>query len=684
LTYTEGMRLNSPMSELKGVGDSTAKLFAVLGIKTVGDLIDYYPRRYEDYSIVTPIKRLRPGPVTIEAVIKQASGRYVRRGLHITEAVASDDTDSTRLVWFNQPYRAAALKAGQRYFISGQYELSYRRFAIMNPSVEMASDFPVNTARILAVYRETKGLGSRQIRLAVQQTLPLFKKIKESLPAWIVKEQGLLGRGEALAAIHQPDSTAQLEAARRRLGFEEVFCLSLASLLNKRENQHETALAIPFEEQSARDFVKHLPFKLTNAQRRVVWQAYQDLQKPQPMNRLIEGDVGSGKTVVATMVALMALEQGWQVAFMAPTELLARQHADTIHELLRPLGKAGLVDLLVGSLNSAQKAKARAAIAAGQAQFIIGTQALIQEQVDMHKLALVIVDEQHRFGVEQRKTLMAKAGHMPHVLSLTATPIPRSLALTLYGELDISVLAEKPPGRQPVVTQLVSPNARARLYTKIDAELAAGRQMFVVCPVITDSEILDVHSAESVYEQLHRHEFKHRRIGLLHGQLKPADKQKIMRQFVEHQLDILVATTVIEVGVDVPNATIMLIESPERFGLAQLHQLRGRIGRAHHRGYCYLMLSDSKPPGRRLRALEQSTDGFKLAELDLDLRGPGAIYGTSQHGQLDLRIAKLSDTQLIAAARADAKRLIDQDENLLQYKQLMKTVKRLRAVTNLN
>ena len=684
MTYTEGMRLNSPMSELKGVGDSTAKLFAVLGIKTVGDLIDYYPRRYEDYSIVTPIKRLRPGPVTIEAVIKQASGRYVRRGLHITEAVASDDTDSTRLVWFNQPYRAAALKAGQRYFISGQYELSYRRFAIMNPSVEMASDFPVNTARILAVYRETKGLGSRQIRLAVQQTLPLFKKIKESLPAWIVKEQGLLGRGEALAAIHQPDSTAQLEAARRRLGFEEVFCLSLASLLNKRENQHETALAIPFEEQSARDFVKHLPFKLTNAQRRVVWQAYQDLQKPQPMNRLIEGDVGSGKTVVATMVALMALEQGWQVAFMAPTELLARQHADTIHELLRPLGKAGLVDLLVGSLNSAQKAKARAAIAAGQAQFIIGTQALIQEQVDMHKLALVIVDEQHRFGVEQRKTLMAKAGHMPHVLSLTATPIPRSLALTLYGELDISVLAEKPPGRQPVVTQLVSPNARARLYTKIDAELAAGRQMFVVCPVITDSEILDVHSAESVYEQLHRHEFKHRRIGLLHGQLKPADKQKIMRQFVEHQLDILVATTVIEVGVDVPNATIMLIESPERFGLAQLHQLRGRIGRAHHRGYCYLMLSDSKPPGRRLRALEQSTDGFKLAELDLDLRGPGAIYGTSQHGQLDLRIAKLSDTQLIAAARADAKRLIDQDENLLQYKQLMKTVKRLRAVTNLN
>ncbi len=678
------MSLSSPLTELKGVGETLAQKFAVLGLKTVADLIDYYPRRYEDYSEVTPVKSLRPGMVTVEAVIKQATGRYVRRGLHITEAVASDPTGSVRLVWFNQPYRAAALKAGQPYFIAGQYELSHQRFAIMNPSVEIASDLPVNTARILAVYRETKGLTSRQIRLALQQLLPVIADLSETLPPGIVAEQKLISHAEALHALHVPESGDQLEAARRRLGFEEVFQLSLASLLNKRENQSETALAIPFKQQLARDFVKHLSFKLTDGQRRSIWQAYQDMQRPQPMNRLVEGDVGSGKTVVAAMVALMVLAQDMQVALMAPTELLARQHAATIYGLLKPLKREAEVVLLVGSLKPADKLRARQAIADGKARFIIGTQALIQEQVDMHKLALVIIDEQHRFGVEQRKTLMAKAGHMPHVLSLTATPIPRSLALTLYGELDISVLPDKPAGRQPVITELVAPGAQARLYAKLDSELAAGRQMFVVCPLITESGVVDANSAEKVYEQLRLHEFKHRHVGLMHGKLKAADKQAVMERFVRGELDILVSTTVIEVGVDIPNASIMLIESPERFGLAQLHQLRGRIGRGGHQGYCYLVLSDSRPPTKRLRALQSSSDGFKLAELDLELRGPGAIYGVSQHGQLDLRIAQLSDTKLIAAARQEATKLLDSGEDLLQYKQLMQNVTRLRAVTNLN
>jgi ATP-dependent DNA helicase RecG len=493
-----------------------------------------------------------------------------------------------------------------------------------------------------------------------------------------------MSHARAVAEIHMPYTASRLKHARRRLGFEEVFSLSLASLLNKQENQTEKALSIPFDEKLARDFVGHLAFRLTDGQRRIIWQIYLDLKKTQPMNRLVEGDVGSGKTVVATMAALMPLAQGWQVALMAPTELLARQHADTIHGLLKPLGRADSAVLLVGSMPAAQKARARKAIAEGKAEFIIGTQALIQEQVDMHKLALIIIDEQHRFGVDQRKTLMAKAGHMPHVLSLTATPIPRSLALTLYGELDISVLAEKPAGRQPVVTEIVSPNARVRLYAKIDKELAAGRQMFVVCPLIADSTALSVKSAEKVYEEIRRKDFKHRRVGLLHGKLKPAEKQAIMQKFVAGELDILVSTTVIEVGVDVPNASIMLIESSERFGLAQLHQLRGRIGRGADQGYCYLLTSDSGAPGRRLRALESSHDGFKLAELDLELRGPGAIYGTSQHGQLDLRIAKLSDVQLIADARASAQAFIDTGEDLLQYKELAKTVNRLRAVTNLN
>jgi ATP-dependent DNA helicase RecG len=678
------MRLDSPVMELRGVGEAGAKKFAVLGIKKVADLVDYYPRRYEDYSVVTTISQLRPGPVTIEAVIKQAKGRYVRRGLHVTEAIASDETGSVRLVWFNQPYRADALKAGRQYYISGQYELSHQRFAIMNASVEMVSDFTLSTARILSVYRETKGLTSRQIRAAVQQVLPLIRPLPETLPLWIIEKHKLMGRGEALAALHFPESLAQLQAARQRLGFEEVFRLSLASLLNKQANQREAALAIPFKEKLARDFVKHLPFALTSAQRRTIWQIYLDLQKAQPMNRLVEGDVGSGKTVVATMAALMALAQGWQVAFMAPTELLARQHAETIYKLLTALGYERQVTLLVGSLKPAEKRQAHNAIKEGKAGFIIGTQALIQEKVDMHKLALIVVDEQHRFGVEQRKALMAKAGHMPHVLSLTATPIPRSLALTLYGELDVSVLDEKPPGRQPIMTEIISPNSLAHLNEKIEQQLTAGRQMFVVCPVITESETLEVNSAEAVYERLRSRDFKHRRVGLLHGKLKPVEKQTVMEQFVAHELDILVATTVIEVGVDVPNATIMLVESAERFGLAQLHQLRGRIGRGGHQGYCYLLLSDSRPPTRRLRALESSQDGFRLAELDLQLRGPGAIYGTMQHGQLDLRIAKLTDTQLIAAARTDAQRLIDEEENLLKYKELMKHVSRLRAVTNLN
>lgn len=676
--------MGSPLTDLNGIGDAVASKFALLGLKTVGDLLDYYPRRYEDYSDITDIAHMTPGVVTIEAVIKQAKGRYVRRGMHITEAVASDSSGSVRLIWFNQPYRAGAIKSGRKYFISGQYQLSRQRFAIMNPGMEMSSDFPVNTARILAIYRETKGVTSRQIRQAIKQSLPLIDELPETLPDWIIKKEKLISHAEAIRAIHLPESSKQLEAAQRRLGFEEVFALSLASLLNKQENQTEEALKIDFNEALAKDFVKHLPFSLTDAQRKTTWQIYQDMQKEHPMNRLVEGDVGAGKTVVATMAALMVLARQKQVALMAPTELLARQHAETIHRLLEPLGYNDGVVLLVGGMTPSQKSKAREAIASGRAGFMVGTQALIQEQVDMHQLALIIIDEQHRFGVEQRKTLMAKAGHMPHVLSLTATPIPRSLALTLYGELDISVLNQKPADRLPIITEIVSPNSKAQLYKKIDAELAKGRQMFVVCPLITDSTVLDVNSAESVYEQLSTGEFKHRRVGLLHGKMKPAEKQAVMEKFLKHDLDILVSTTVIEVGVDVPNASIMLVEGSERFGLAQLHQLRGRVGRGKDQGYCYLLLSDSSAPSKRLRALESSNDGFRLAELDLELRGPGAIYGTSQHGQLDLRIAKLSDTHLIAAARQAAHDFIDKGEDLLKYKQLDNIVKRLRAVTNLN
>jgi ATP-dependent DNA helicase RecG len=678
------MQGTSAITAIKGVGEAVATKFAVLGIRTIGELVQTFPRRYEDFSEVTPIKKLRPGTVTIQAVIKQAKGRYVRRGMHITEAVASDDTDSVRLVWFNQPYREGALKPGQPYFISGLYELSHQRFAIMNPSAELVSDFPVNTARIVPKYRETKGLTSNQIRRAVREVLPVIAAEPETLPPWLLKREKLMPRAEALCTMHFPDNAKALEAAKQRLAFEEVFELTLASLLNKYELLQDTALAIPFDQELAKRFVASLPFTLTDGQRKVIWRIYQDMQQTQPMNRLVEGDVGSGKTVVATMAALMAMADGYQVAFMAPTELLARQHAETVFSLLEPLGMHDKVALLVGGLSAAQKKQAQTHIASGEAQFIIGTQALIQEKVDMHKLGLVVVDEQHRFGVEQRKKLMAKAGHMPHLLALTATPIPRSLALTLYGELDVSIIAAKPAGRQPILTEICSPNSRAQLYKKIDTELENGRQMFVVCPLITESATMNANAAEQVYEDFSKRSFKHRRVGLLHGKMKPVEKQAIMERFVRHELDILVSTTVIEVGVDVPNASVMLIEAADRFGLAQIHQLRGRVGRGGHRGYCYLMMSDSSAPPKRLRALERMNDGFRLAELDLELRGPGAIYGTMQHGQLDLRVARLTDTNLIVAARAAAEYFLEQKEDLGHYPLLHEHVMRLRAVTNLN
>lgn len=683
------MELASPIEQLKGVGEEISKKLALLGLFKVQDLIDFYPRRYEDYSVVSAVAKIRPGTVTVKAQIKQAKGRYVRRGLHITEAVASDDSSSVRLIWFNQPYRAAALKSAQDYYISGQFELSRQQFAIMNPSVELASDFPINTARIVPVYKQTKGLTSQQIRRLVRECLPLIRSLDETLPAWLVNDQRLISRAEAVEAMHFPSSSKNLAEAKMRLGYEEIFELSLASLLNKQDLQTELAPAVVFNQKVARDFVKHLPFQLTDAQRKAVWQIYQDMQKTVPMNRLVEGDVGSGKTAVAAMAAVMVMcaKDGHlrkQVALMAPTEILARQHAETLYELFKPLGLAEKVGLLVGSLSAQQKTKAHKSITEGKIQFIVGTHALIQEKVDMHNLELIIIDEQHRFGVEHRKALMAKAGHMPHVLSLTATPIPRSLALTLFGELDISILDTKPPGRQPITTKICSPNSRTQLNESIKKELSAGRQMFVVCPLISESTILDANSAEKIYEQFSQRDFKQFKIGLLHGKLKPVEKNNIMEKFVNHEFDILVSTTVIEVGVDVPNASVMLIEAAERFGLAQIHQLRGRVGRGNHPSFCYLMMTDSAAPSRRLRMLESSDDGFKLAEYDLELRGPGAIYGALQHGQLDLRVAQLGDAKLIAAARQAAERFLEIGENLLQYKTLSAHVKRLRTVTNLN
>ena len=645
------MDLRSPLQHVKGVGPAVAEKLKTLKLETVEDLLLNFPRKYEDYSELIPIGQIKQGQVSVQGRVTQVAGRYVRRGLHITEAIISDETGSLRVVWFNQPYRATAIKKDAEYFLSGNFELSNRRFVLMNPSMELVSSFPTNTARVIPVYRETIGLKSHVIRKLIRELAPLIDSLPESMPDWLMVTFRLMPRAQAVFAVHFPKDVEDLARARARLGFEEVFYLTLASLLNKYELYTEHSLTIPFDEALIKEFVSSLPFPLTDAQRRVAWQIFKDLEKTQPMNRLVEGDVGSGKTIVAAMAAIETIAAGYQVSLMAPTEILARQHQETLNAIFQNFHPLPLkAELLVSGIKSPDKTRIKDAVKSGATRLVVGTHALIEEDVDMHKLGLVIIDEQHRFGVDQRKKLQAKAGHMPHVLSMTATPIPRTLALTLYGELDISVIDELPPGRKPVKTEIHSPNSRSQLYKQIDEQIEAGRQVFVVCPLISESDNLGVTSVEQEYEKLQKTIFKHRRIGLLHGKLKSDEKEQIIASFARHELDILIATTVIEVGVNIPNASVMLIEGAERFGLAQLHQLRGRVGRSSHQAYCFLVPSNSKEPSQRLRALESSTDGFRLAEFDLELRGPGAIYGTRQSGILDLRIAKLTDTKLIAAA----------------------------------
>lgn len=679
----DGSQSNLSIEAVKGVGPAMAQNLASAGIRTVSDLIEYFPRKYEDYSNLTPIKALKPGPVSFSAKINQVNGRYIRRGMHITEAIASDESGSVRLIWFNQPYRTKQFKAEMRYFVSGKFTFARQRLAVMNPSVELASDFPINTARIVPVYPQTKGLKSTQIRKLIKNIAQQITAAPEFLPKWLVADNALIPRGQAVFEMHFPSSMSRLEQARKRLGFDELFELNLASLLNKQELHRLKSPVIAFEQSVAVQAASHLPFQLTPGQKKVTWDIYQDLAKPHPMNRLLEGDVGSGKTVVAAMAAVMAIHHGYQVAYLAPTELLARQHAETIQQILDPLGFGASISLLVGSQTAHQKSLLKEHLTAEHVKIVVGTHALLQDDVSIPKLGLVIIDEQHRFGVSQRQKLQRQLGYMPHMLSMTATPIPRTLALTLYGELEVSILKHKPANRLAVKTKLIQPSDQPAMWQQVEGQINKGRQVFVVCPHIQESDVVPAKAVETVYSEL-RQRFKNYRVGLLHGKLPAPEKNAAMEAFVQHKVDILVSTTVVEVGVDVPNATVMVIESADRFGLAQLHQLRGRVGRSNHQGFCYLLLPDNNPPSDRLRALEQSQDGFALAELDLQRRGPGAIYGTYQHGALDLRVTRLDDVELINQARQAAKAFMDKAENLLDYKQLYERVKAVQAVTNLN
>jgi ATP-dependent DNA helicase RecG len=676
------MNLVSPLEKVKGVGVKTGEQFTLAGLRTVDDLIHFLPRAHEDFSEVVQIANIHPGKSTIKARCEKIATRPVRRGLRITTATLADDTGKLQAVWFNQPYRETQLKAGDEFFFSGEFEFNYNKYQLSNSSAEKVSDMPVQTDRLLPVYRSIRGLKSQLVRKILSELRPLMTMLPETLPASVVKDEKLISYSDALLGMHFPKTSDDIKQARERLAFEELFELLLASQFNREENAKLTGWHIPFDQKIVKEFVSQLPFELTGAQRRAAWEIIQDFELKIPMNRLLQGDVGSGKTVVAGLAARQAAHAGFQSALMAPTEILASQHAETLSKLLGPLGLS--VGLLTGSVKGAARKTLYDQIANGSVDVVVGTHALIQESVKFHKLGFVVIDEQHRFGVKQRQELLKKSEHMPHLLAMTATPIPRSLALTVYGELDVSILNELPKGRKPIATKIWSPNSRPQLYELIDKELAAGRQGYVICSLIDENPDNELKSVQTEFKRLQNSLFKHRKIGLLHGKLKPAEKDEVMGKFASGELDILVSTTVVEVGVDVPNATVMMIEDADRFGLSQLHQLRGRVGRSSHQSYCYLVTSDSSKPTQRLREIEKSNDGFYLAEADLKLRGPGEIYGRAQHGALNLQIATLSDTKLIARAQKQAKLFVKRGEDLLQYKQLAAQVEQYQRLTTLN
>lgn len=677
------MDLSSSLDLVKGVGPKTAEQLSAAGLTTVRDLIYFLPRKHEDFSELTSISDIKPGKATVKARVDSISTKTVRRGLKITTATLSDDSGKLMAVWFDQPYRVKQLSGSKdEFYFSGEFGFSGGRYQMSNPSAETVKDLPLQTDRILPIYRAVKGLKSQVVRKVLAELKPLITMLPDSLPSDIVIRQKLMNLSEALLAQHFPARTEDVQLSRERLAFEELFGLILASQMNKDENSKLKGYVMPFEREVVKNFVERLPFQLTDAQRRAAWDILQDFEKATPMNRLLQGDVGSGKTVVAGLVACQAASHGYQTAVMAPTEILAGQHAETLHKLLGDFGVR--VGLLTGSVKGAARKTINQQITNGEVDIVVGTHALIQETVQFHRLGFVVIDEQHRFGVDQRQALLKKSDLLPHLLSMTATPIPRSLALTLYGELDVSVLNELPKNRLAIKTEITSPNSRAQTYAAIDAEIAAGRQAYVICTLIDDDSANEKKSVEAEYKKLSQSTFRHRSIGLLHGKMKPSEKEQVMREFADGKLDILVSTTVVEVGVDVPNATVILIENADHFGLSQLHQLRGRVGRGVHQSYCYLMMSDSSRPTQRMREIARSNDGFYLAEVDLKLRGPGEVYGRAQHGALNLQIATLADTKLMSRAQIEAKRFVEEGRDLLQYRELAQTVNYYRRLTTLN
>jgi len=697
---------DTPIAKLPRINERYLKKFHKLGLNTVRDLLYHFPHRYDDFSKIITIDELKLNETaTIQGEVLKIENIYTfRKRITITEALIKDRTASVKTIWFNQPFLIKNIREGKKISLSGKYTIGKNGPYISNPSYELMTLGKVltHTAGLVPIYPETTGLSSRFLRYYIKLILPTIGQIKEFIPWDILKTQKLPNIQTALKNIHFPKNLKSAEEAKKRFTFEELFLLQLFVIKQKLKLRKENAFSIPFNKNLIKKFVDSLPFKLTDAQRKSAWEIFLDIGKNQPMNRLLQGDVGSGKTVVAAAAALEVAKTGFQVAFMAPTEILAQQHFKEINKLLKGF------DVEIGLLTGSEKKTS------SKTKIFVGTHALIQKSVKFKNLALVIVDEQHRFGVEQRAKLI-RGEKMPHLLSMTATPIPRTLALTIYGDLDISLINEMPKGRQKIITKIVPPNERESAYEFIRQEVKKGRQVFVICPRIEPSNHSDnssdsrkllwaeVKAVKEEYEKLATKIFPDLKVAMIHGKMSAKDKQKVMEDFsgrksednksaqqserirsrrCSGKTDILVSTSVIEVGIDIPNATVMMIEGADRFGLAQLHQFRGRVGRGEHQSYC-LLFSTSGKTTTRLRAVVKCDNGFELAEKDMEIRGPGQFYGVAQSGLPDLAMDSLKDLNLIKAVRQEAINLLKKDLELISYPLLAEKLTQFKQTIHL-
>lgn len=698
------MNLSTPIKELSGVGPIYEKRLKRMGITRVRDLLFHFPREYQDFSKITSISKIREGQVYClkGKILDIKARRSWKRKMSIAEGMLKDKTGALRLLWFNQPYIVANLHKEDEVYLVGRVIRGKNGILLSNPSYEKIDKEggPVHAGRLVSVYPETAGISSRWIRYMVKRILDQLTTVPETLPKEILQNRNIPEFREAIQQVHFPDSKKEAALATKRFAFEELFYILLFVLTERRRLSEVKAVSIPFSPEMIKRLTDKLSFKLTNAQRKAAWHILKDMEKPRPMNRLLEGDVGSGKTIVAAMAALSVIRAGHQVVLLAPTEILAKQHFRTLGQFLTRFRMD--IGLLTGKEDkfisrklpddtveiSRKKLLERASD--GSIQLLIGTHTLIQDKVKFGDLALVIVDEQHRFGVTQRSRLLRKTALIPHLLSMTATPIPRTLALSIYGDLDLTVLDELPEGRKRVKTSIIPPHERENAYKFIGKEIEKGRQAFVICPRIeakTDKEQQDGKEIKTVQEEhkkLEEEIFPDYNVDMLHGKMTSKEKEDVMRKFKRGTTDILVSTSVVEVGVDIPNASVMLIEGAEHFGLAQLHQFRGRVGRSSHQSYCLLFTdSSSQTTHQRLKALSTLANGFELAEQDLKIRGPGDFSGTKQWGIPDFAMTQLLDLKLVEEAREAANEVLEKDIGLQKHPLLKKRMAELREKLHL-